>query len=169
MCEVGDTQKYQTFVAKYDSGGNLLWAQPLLPGSWGNSIATDKHLNIYVVGGTQGALPGNQKFGMTDLSIVKYDPSGSLVWAKQLGSPWGTTEATDVAVDLNLNIYVVGVTSATQGLPGGIQMGPQDAFVAKVDSTGNFLWVRQQGGGQQANLDTKVAIDREGNPYIIGI
>ncbi len=90
------------FLAKYDAGGNVLWATigggALL--DQGNDVVTDANGNSYVVGAIQTNAPNpTPKFGSFtlvgngdyDWLIVKYDALGNVVWAKNYGSTAGDT------------------------------------------------------------------------------
>jgi hypothetical protein len=91
-----------TYLAKYDPAGNLLWAED----GGGVSLAIDTQGSAYTVGNFSGTLwldnstivtnasgvvtnvPGTltnlTSSGSTDMSLIKYDPSGKLLWARGL-------------------------------------------------------------------------------------
>jgi Ca2+-binding RTX toxin-like protein len=82
---------------------------------------------------------------------------------KQLGTV-AKDNGYDTAVDSWGNLYVTG---STDGSLGGPNQGSYDAWVAKYDSSGNQLWVKQFG---TANFDDTfgVTTDRDGNFYLVG-
>ncbi len=82
---------------------------------------------------------------------------------KQLGTV-AKDNGYDIAVDSWGNLYVTG---ATDGSLGGPNQGSYDAWVAKYNSSGNQLWVKQFG---TANYDEifGVTTDRDGNFYLVG-
>src|SRR5438094_713656 len=43
--------------------------------------------DVYVAGGTRGALPGQATAGLPDAFIGKYDADGNARWTRQFGSP----------------------------------------------------------------------------------
>ena len=109
-------------------------------------------------------------------------PGQDLVWARQMGgSPPpnyvpGTPGmwASGVAVDGSGNVYTTGYFTGTVGTvdfdPGAgvfnlTSTGRSDIFVSKLDSAGNFVWVRQMGGSAAGN---DVAVDGSGNVYTTG-
>ena len=139
-----------TFLAKYDSQGNLLWNQQLgLSGAESTGVTTDSNGDIYISGSIQGN-PGNGAF------LSKYDSQGSLLWNQQLGTS-GSEVSAGVATDINNNIYVSGVTDGEDG----------DASLTKYDSQGNLLWARQLGSSEY-DYAQDVTTDINNNIYISG-
>jgi hypothetical protein len=96
---------------------------------------------VYLVGETDGALPGQTSGGNLNAFIRKYDLGGTEVWTRQFESSQ-TDEATGVAVDAT-GVYVSGDASAA--LPGQTFFGQRDAFVRKYDLNGTELWTWQFG------------------------
>ncbi|MBP0019036.1 MAG: SBBP repeat-containing protein [Cyanobacteria bacterium SBLK] len=99
------------WLAKYDSNGDRDWLQQFGTDAIDNSddITVDNAGNIYLTGGTQGALSGTHA-GIADIWVRKYDSIGNLTWQEQ----WGTSDAERVegiGVKGN-NIYLVGQTGA---------------------------------------------------------
>ena len=75
--------------------------------------------------------------------------------------------ATAIAVDGSGNIYVAGWTESTWGTPIDPYAGGRDAFVAKLNSSGERLWHTFMGssGWDEA---LSVAVDGDGNVYVTG-
>jgi hypothetical protein len=67
------------FVRKVDPGGNELWTRQF--GSWDSdfarSVAVGPYGDVYVVGETDGTLPGQHSAGGRDAFIRRYDPDGT--------------------------------------------------------------------------------------------
>ena len=157
------------FVRKYEAGGNEVWTRQFgsADEEGDTSVAVDSDGNVYVFGYTYGALPGHESTGVAealpfDVYLRKYDPIGQEVWTRQFGSP-GFALSSGVAVDGQGNVYVAGTTGAAlanQANPGGV-------FLRKYDSIGNELWTRQFSTGEE-DYAGGVAIDRNGNVYIVG-
>jgi len=75
------------FIAKYDTGGNILWAKSAggTHEDVGNSIITDAGGNVFVAGWFRDSI----SFGTitltgagVDFFVVKYDAGGNVLWAK---------------------------------------------------------------------------------------
>jgi len=158
-----------SFVAKYDSSGTLLYTRQLgVTGAdtTGYSVATDASGNIYVAGYTSGGLGNNNLLGTTDVFVAKYDSSGSNLYIKQLGAAGKDAYGYAVATDASGNVYVAGQTYG--GLDGNILTGASDYFVTKYDSSGQRQYTRQLGVASVDTWDFSVAIDPSGNVYLTG-
>src|SRR3990172_3459492 len=106
-----------------------------------NGVVTDGAGNIYVVGQTTGALPGQVNLGSNDAFVQKYDSSGALTWTQEFG-----TTASDIARGVSVDsggVYISGDTAGT--LPGQASAGGTDAFITKYDTSGTLLWTSQFG------------------------
>lgn len=105
-----------------------------------SSVFVDGNGNAYLCGRTGGGLFGSGS-GKGDAFLAKYDPAGSLLWGKQLGTA-EDDECSGIAADASGNVYLCG---STLGSLGGANSGKSDGFVAKLSSAGAVLWVRQLG------------------------
>jgi len=152
------------FLAKYDPSGGLLWTRQLGTAGYEESgeVAVDAYGNAYICGPTFGDL-GGPSAGSRDAFLVKYDPSGAILWKQQLGTS-GEDQGASVAVDAYGNAYVSGWTA---GDLAGSNAGGWDAFLAKYDSSGSLLWKRQMGTSSREYSES-VAVDAFGNAYISG-
>jgi hypothetical protein len=128
------------------------------------SVAVDGSGIVYVVGHTNGALPGQTSAGQTDAFLRKYDGAGNLQWTRQFGTSGGDI-ARSTSVDGSGNVYVVGDTNGT--FPGQTGAGT-DTFVRKYDSAGNVLWTRQFGIPTETTWPGGVTVDESGHVYVVG-
>jgi len=165
---------YDIFVAKLDSSGNWLWAKKAGGTNYddGYGIAVDANGNSYVT----GYFLGDADFGNTtltssggsDIFVAKLDINGNWLWAKKAG---GTSYdyGLGITVDANGNSYVTGyfMNSATFGTTTLTSSGSYEIFVAKMDSSGNWLWVKQA-GGIYTDSGKSIAVDVNGNSYVTG-
>jgi hypothetical protein len=139
------------FLAKYDTDGEEKWIcqfgsfQPgyYTPGDQAVDIVVGPAESIYIVGITEGILPGQTSLGGNDAFIMKYTTEGDVVWTRQFGTSFHDA-ADGVSVDSLGDIYVVGITSGGE-YEGQTNMGGADAYVRKYDSDGNEIWTRQFG------------------------
>ncbi len=152
------------FLVKYDSLGNQIWSQQIGTSGmeYSYSVAVDGSGNAYITGDTYGDLDGTNA-GYSDIYLVKFDSSGNQLWAKQIGTP-RRDYGRSVAVDASGNAFITGWT---EGSLGGTNAGEADPFLAKFDSSGNQLWLKQLGTSNY-DFSTAVAVDSSGNAYISG-
>ena len=90
---------------------------------------------------------------ITDAFLAKYDPTGGLLWAEQLGTSTADYSCS-VTVDGAGNAFISGYTG---GSLGGPSAGGLDAFLAKYDPAGNRLWSDQ---ATQTNMAPSVSQER---------
>ncbi len=127
------------------------------------SVAIDGLGNAYISGYTTGSLGGPNAGNNYDAFMAKYDPSGALLWTRQLGTS-SYDYSYSVAIDGSGNAYISGETG---GSLGGANAGGYDAFLAKYDESGALLWTQQLGTSGD-DVSYSVAIDGSGNAYISG-
>ena len=109
--------------------------------------------------------------GGFDAFVAKFEPDGTLIWAKRYGSS-NDEEARAVAIDPMGNIIVVGNHAGTIGFgsaadPTHTNLGGDDAFVAKLGPDGAYKWSRSFGGAND-QYALSVATDATGNVVIGG-
>lgn len=165
------------FIAKFDSLGNVLWADG--PGGnyidIANGITCDNDTNIYVTGSfssdaiTFGSttLLG-QGTGATSMFVAKYDSTGAVVWANaKQGFPTGEILGFDINSD-GLNFYIQGEYACSVDFGNDtIIADGQDAFTAKYDADGNAVWAKSY-GGSNTDYSRGITTDTSGNVYTIG-
>lgn len=132
------------FIVKYDSSGNVLWANR--EGSNGNdrshSTTTDSLGNVFITGIFQSSTitigaTVLTNAGSEDIFILKYDTSGILIWAKGEGGT-GLDSGQGIKTDIFGNIYITGYSESpfiTFGATVLIISGYSDMFIAKLSNT----------------------------------
>lgn len=135
------------YVAKYDSDGNQQWIRQIgtssLEYAFGDVV--DSHDNVYITGATTGSLAAPNPGGSMDAYIAKYDSNGNQQWIRQIESP-AFEESYHIAADSHDNVYITGTTTGDLGgKNAGITSITGDPYVAKYDSNGNQLWIKQFG------------------------
>ncbi len=142
---------------------------------YGDYMTSDGSGNIYITGRFDGTCdfdPGagtanKTSAGSSDIYIAKYTPSGNLIWVISTGGT-GLDRGYCLDVDATGNIYLAGTFAGTVDLDPGpgtsthISAGGTDMFVAKFDSSGNFVWSKAFG---QVNTEYAEAIALDGNGF----
>lgn len=144
------------FVAKVNADGTYAWATRA--GGTGNDngvgIAVSPEGTAIITGTFTGPAP----FGLTSLTssggtdafVAKLSPSGTFVWATKVGSSAGGY-AQAVAVLSDGSAIVGGSfygSAAFGALADLTSAGSADAYVAKLDADGAFLWATRAGDTQ---------------------
>ena len=158
ICSVG----LETFGRAYSKG---LALDPS-----GNSIMAG---NIYksVAFGAWNLSAYNGNY--SDIFVAKADPAGNWLWAVHAGSN-NHDYATAVCTDAAGNSYVTGQVYTQLGAWFGdifLQTNGRQAFVAKLDPAGNWLWVvfpqRTSDSGEAYGWG--IACDAAGNCHVTGV
>jgi len=169
------------FVTKLNSSGNGLVYSTYLGGSTidnGYAIAVDGSGCAYVTGNTYSSdfptLNPYQTFqGLVDVTVSKLSNSGStLVYSTYVGGS-GTDLARDITVDGSGCAYITGTTFSTDyPTENAYQTDPdpvrEDAFVTKLNSSGNGLVYSTYLGGNDIDGGGGIAVDNVGCAYVTG-
>lgn len=169
---------YDIYVVKYDINGNVLWATSA-GGSiedYGLGISTDAFGNVYVTGSFYSPTITFGPYALTnvgyaDVCVVKYDASGNVLWAKNVGGS-GYDSGQSITTDASGNLYVTGnfgsptITFDSTVLTNA-NAGHTDMYVVKYDASGNTLWARSS-GGTYSDYGTGINTDASGNVYVTG-
>lgn len=150
------------FLAKYDSTGNLLWIKQYGTASdeRTRSLAIDPSENTYICGTATSSSIGT----LTDGFISKQNSSGELIWSKRISAS-SYDHCNDVALDGFQNIYIAGSTDGE--IEGEAHAGGKDAYLSKLDNSGNHLWTFQFGTSTYDEASS-VAVDNSGNAFVVG-
>ncbi len=159
-----DPAGVDAYVRGYGISGNLLWTREFGSPNFDTALGvTIDASGLYVVGRTEGTLPGEVSAGTVDAFIRKYDFLGNVTWSHQFGTE-GFDAADGVAADAS-GIYVTGETGGT--FPGEVTAGGGDGYVRKYDGSGNVLWTHEF--GTDANDGAfAIAVDLSG-VYVAGL
>ncbi len=135
-------------ILKYDSLGNIVWADTLDSGGsdMARGITIDNNNNIYVTGNFN-----------KDYLTVKYDTSGNIIWSKTYDNSIEEV-ANAIAVDNNYNVYITGYSRNSSN---------KDYFTIKYDSLGNLLWIDSIDNGED-DIARDITLDEDVNVYITG-
>jgi len=164
------------FLAKFDAGGNVLWAKSFggTDEDYSESVAIDSSGNIFVTGYFKSPTISFGSYtltnaGSSDIFLAKYDVAGNVLWAKRVGGvKWEAGRS--VAVDVSGNIFMTGYFESSSIDFGAYTLtnaGGSDIFIAKYDADGNVLWAHSA-GGTYYDYGYSVAVDVPGNCYVTG-
>jgi len=144
----------------------------------GMAIAVDSSGNAYLTGYTSSTnfptaspIQANRA-GSYDVFITKVNSSGSaLIYSTYLGgSSWDYGRS--IKVDSSGNVYITGNTNSTD-FPTASPLqannaGGDDAFIAKINSSGSSLIYSTYLGGSSTDIGEGIDVDGSGNAYIVG-
>ena len=140
------------------------------------SVRHRKPLIYQEIGGERKTVAGEYVLaasGEVGFEVAAYDATRPLVidpvieYTTTLGGS-GDEEGLGIDVDAADNVYVVGYTSSSDFETATNLSGVFDAFVAKLNTTGDLVYATYFGGG---GLDaaSEIAVDSAGSAYIVGI
>lgn len=158
----GTTDK-DIVLIKYDPTGKRLWVK-----TYGGSGKKDDYVGALVIDSDDslylvGAVIG--KAGVSTLVILKYTPSGVLVWSQAyLGIEGIGAGGSGLTMDANF-LYVIGGTRAKQT--------GDDFLTLKCSKTGSIVWAQSLFSTYSDKKDitdypTSVVVDPKGNVYVVG-
>lgn len=143
-------------------------------GAAGNELAFDATGNLYMAGAmSTPAVLGTlsmPSFGQNDALIAKYDPMGNPIWAKTIGGIYNDA-AKSVVVGPDGSVYVAGFFEGSGNFDGQVlQHFFYSFFVAKLDSGGNYIWIRDGNASGLGNTNSDpiiaLACDQLGHLYV---
>lgn len=171
-------QPYDGFIAKFDPQGELVFAKQISgPNTENlNGLAIDRQNGILITGNYSGKVHFGDIAGMyplylscaddsTAIFIAKYTASGQVIWAKSsrnAGTANSYPTSNAVACDAENSIYVTGGFDTVLEFAGHTSYGDPhsiDAFLLKLDPSGNPLWA-VSAGGDDFDEGTALGIDR---------
>jgi|GEM_PF-697638 len=166
------------FTARYDADGTCLWAKRITnssSSSEGRSIAVDEQGDIYVTGFAGGSgyifdpITVNTGGFARQAVIVKYDSTGTALWAKSTTGTGTPKSARGIAVAGD-RLFITGQIGYTQAFFDGMPITPVanslNLYVLACDLQGNALWARSYGSGDHEGFS--IAADTLGNVFVVG-
>ncbi|KGG08429.1 SBBP repeat-containing protein [Prochlorococcus marinus] len=146
------------FISKFSADGEKQWTQ--LIGSSKNeevwSITTGPDGSVYIAGGTQGNLDGQNNSSGDDAFISKFSADGEKQWTKLFGT-YGEDNAWGITTGPDGSVYITGET----------RNGYDDAFINKFSADGEKQWTQLIGSNQE-DEGRGITIGSDGYIYIVG-
>lgn len=178
------------YLFKFDNSGNVKLMKVFkgtgdAVGIGGIDIDAEKNILL------TGVFTGEINFSGTVLScqggnydgfLVKIDPSGNVIWARQqacAGIVWSRALGTDAGN----NIYLTGGFNNQSLILDDLVMRPDSfavnetsyfygsltCYTAKYDPYGKPIWIRRAGNGSYYDRGHAITVSETGNAYVAGI
>jgi hypothetical protein len=185
ILNLNSTGDFDIYVLKLNSAGNLVWGKSMGGTGWDqpNGIAVDPLGNVFLTGifhDTADFDPGPGIVNLItqsssgDAFVCKLNSNGSLAWSGAIGLA-GNSQGNSVSLDNNCNVYSTGYFKDTADFdpsPSVFQViptGMRDAYVNKLDSTGNFIWSKTLHCSVNNYVEgASLKVDSSTNDVIIG-
>jgi hypothetical protein len=175
----GSTDSYGSgsddiLLLKYNKEGELLWSKAW-GGRWINSalaMTLDSYGNVYLTGhtgiDTAPPLPVRGEGGRSNIVLLKYNKSGTLLWSKTWGGRRGDKGKAIVA-DSNGNIYVAGETQRYEIKKNVYILHSHNVVLLKYSKNGDLLWNKTWVEDPKWGTGvSSMSIDQAGYIYILG-
>ncbi len=180
---------YDPQIAKFDSEGEILWADSPTGISNDNAsgLALDDEGNCYITGyftidltfGDSTLLAGNE-LDLTNIFLAKYSTDGDILWAKCMPGTGGPTpfggnlgdEGMDITINSNGYIFLTGYMSGTTTFGNDchtldlVSENYKDVFVAKLNRDADLQWAIRTGGSN--NQTGSTICTNNGNVLVSG-
>jgi hypothetical protein len=166
------------FVAKIDAAGAFTWATQAVRTS---GVAQGYRVSALADGSAilTGLVDGTAAFGTTsiasnsssnDIVVAKVDASGAWVWAKSAGSS-NDDQGNGISAMPDGSAIVTGYFRGAADF-GAITVTSNsvtdDIFVAKIDTSGDWVWVTSAGGTTNADEGKAVSAMPDGSAIVTG-
>ena len=181
-CLIPSSTRGDFYIAKLDPDGNLRDLRVFM----GNKLANDLHCSVAsngavtIAGSYHGNFdsdpgPGDNTItttGTNDIFIVQFDKDLNLQWTKTIGSV-GNELIRELKKDGAGNIYICGTFNSPvdfdpdAGSEVRNNTGLKDIFVLKLNTDGNYQWVKTMGSAGNDSV-SEMDVNRSGNILLIG-
>jgi hypothetical protein len=140
---------YDFWIIKISATGNLVWEKSLGGSEIDEAHAISKSAdgNYLIAGDTRSSdLNISQNNGAADLWVIKITPEGTLLWEKSLGgSNFDVGRSISKTQD---NGFLISGSSRSTNASFSSNKGQNDAWVVKINNSGNLEWQKTIGGSE---------------------
>jgi hypothetical protein len=143
---------YDLYAVKLSSSGTIDWTRSVGGSGMDEARAVVETSGGYVFAGMTNSFGA----GAMDAYIVKLDVNGTGLWTKTIGGP-GSDQVTGIMAVSGGNFVLAGQT-------GSYGAGSDDAYVFKIDSSGNLIWTAVIGGVEYDR--TSAIMESSGGEYV---
>lgn len=185
----GSSLKSNVSMIKYAPDGHPLWAKTTLTGTERSllyALDINESDHIYACGiiygrGSYSFDTGVEINGVLDEYgplLLKYELDGSVLWAKTAITGYRNSHAffQDIVIDHHGDLIIAGKQSGISTITYGDgvaatppQSTESNGLLIKYDHDGTPLWARTITSGIANSSFEAVAVDQDGNIYVIGI
>lgn len=138
----GCSEDCNSWIIKLDNSGNIQWQNSILALYWAEIGSIQQTIDEdYILCGTAMTDLEN---GYYDACIVKLDNTGNIQWYKFIGG-FDDDYSNTIVLTTDGGYIFSGYTESNNGDVSG-NHGGQDAWVVKLDDTGNIEWQKCLGG-----------------------
>ena len=167
----------EVFLVRIDSSGNTLWARNA--GGLGSETATDVIVDstdkIWQLSYTRDTFTvdglTHEAIGAVDMVLTGYNSNGAAISISAIkgGSSTEIVAGFSMALDSSDTLYISGIFTGTANGPGFsmTSLGGQDIFVAKVSSSGSYVWAKSAGTTNDDSVED-IAAFANGDVFISG-
>lgn len=176
------------FLVKYDPSGNVLWVRqggPVyvsMPWACPRGIVADTLGNVYISGTFSDSITHIGPVMLTnrhyasgfpryDVFVAKYDPSGTVLWAKDFGGQ-KSEDVADIDINSSNELVISGNYSSdtlwfdSLYIKYTSTVSGANTYVAKIDQNGNAIWLKKVSAANAGIQGVKV--DHDENIYLGG-
>ncbi|MEZ4301504.1 MAG: SBBP repeat-containing protein, partial [Polyangiaceae bacterium] len=164
------------FVAKLAPDGVPIWAR-----SYGDAndqspqaVAVDSEGNVIVAGDFSGSMDVGGTVLTTDpadvsIFVIKLDPQGTKLWARQFGDTSSAQGVRGVALGPADDVVLAGSFAGKLDFDGKsvTATGGKDVFLATLSAAGTGKWANAFGDAAD-QLGQRMAVDKLGNIFVAG-
>lgn len=164
------------FITKYDSGGNVLWANSAggNDSDYGSSVTADNAGNVFMGGSFRSNSITFDTITLTntgppysDFCLAKYDASGKVLWVKSSKNSTSSDATYSISADYYGNVFLTGpyqsdsITIGTTTLINNAAPN-RNFYIVEYTSSGDVVWATGIGGSND-DAGYSICTDPEGN------
>lgn len=162
------------FVARFDGDGKHIWSKPFGDSAnqdtWSVEAAANGDLLLF--GSFNGTIDfggGDEHGDVADAFIVRYDPLGNFIWQKVFPGAAHQVIKDLIVEPVSGDLLIGGLFHNTIDIGGGTwtSAGDADAFIARLDASGGYIWGRPM-VGSAADYTFGIANDGQGRLLAAG-
>ena len=129
-----------------------------------SAVAIAPNGDVIVAGTTSGDLGGGGPIGGNDFWVARYEPDGSRVWLRTMGTT-ANDQVEAIAVGADGSIHLAAVTGGSW--PGEVDGPADDLLVLRLDADGEEQSALQYSGDNEIVIPSAIGLDSVGNLYVL--